>query len=626
MKKSLLLLLLSALVLAACDDDDGSKADCEIGETRTGTIVCGLNGEGVLLEACQDGMWVDSDICSGTDVCVNDATQLGATVCNDTGVYVQLCAQGAWGDTTECTVTAMDCTPDATQLGSTICGFNDEGFFVQVCSATGVWEDSAECSGTDECENGDRQEGVTPCNDTGVIYQDCTGGQWVDSAECTVGGCVNDATRVGTDVCGINDEGFFIELCAGGMWTLTTDCSGTDICLNGERQEGTTVCHTTGVLYQDCTGGQWADSADCTVGGCMEDATRVGTSPCGLNDEGFFIQLCDNVGVWNNTAECTGTDICHNGDTDAESCGDGHGTQDLLCASGQWTPDGPCVCEATYHFDGTTCARDITVVWCGIMSPQGYVGDAGTPETIYAQIYGTVDGAQVTNSGVEIPSIDARVCYDDNGTEVCTEAVYNAFCLNCGNNDEYMAPLSFDATGSYDYYYTFSGDSGATWTECESPYTADITGAAPVVFPENGDFEAWTAGAADQWVDQDTGISVAEETSIVHGGTSSAAVTVNTDVQGDTDYTRTISVTAGTTYQVSVWVYHPAGTHVRIALSHDGSYSTFSNPTTQDSWQLVTGSFTPTSATATVGIRFYDITGFVPGELVYIDDFSVAAQ
>ncbi|MBU1240753.1 hypothetical protein KKF84_07325, partial [Myxococcota bacterium] len=177
-----LISLLSLLVVAvSCDDDATNTTECETGETRNGTVMCGLNNEGVLLQSCQDGAFVDTTICTGTDICTNDATQVGETPCNETGFYIQLCGQGAWADTTDCTVTITGCTPDATQVGTTVCGLNDEGFIVQVCSGTGVWQDSWECTGTDECINGARQEGTTPCNDTGVIYQDCSAGTWVDS-------------------------------------------------------------------------------------------------------------------------------------------------------------------------------------------------------------------------------------------------------------------------------------------------------------------------------------------------------------------------------------------------------------------------------------------------------------
>ncbi|MBU1241112.1 carbohydrate binding domain-containing protein, partial [Myxococcota bacterium] len=451
-----------------------------------------------------------------------------------------------------------------------------------------------------------------------------------DTTDCTVTitGCTPDATQVGTTVCGLNDEGFIVQLCSAlGVWEDTWECSGTDVCVNGAQQEGTTVCHTTGVLYQDCTGGQWVDSANCTVGGCMEDATQVGTTVCGLNDEGFFIELCDNAGAWNDTAQCTGTDICINGAADSTTCAGGLGTQDLLCSGGTWVNDGLCQCASGYHYTGTTCAQDITVTWCDIVSPMDYDGLAGTPETIYAQIYGTIGGSQVTNSGAELESIDARVCYDDGGVEVCTDATYNPSCLSCGNNDEYMAPLTFDASGTYGYYYKFSGDMGATWTTCSTTFTASITGSGSGgAEPPNGDFEDWTAGSPDSWTDMDTGITVAQETTTVHAGSSAAAVTVNTSTQADTDFTQTIPVVSGTTYDVSVWIYHPVGTHVRVAISHSSSFGTFSDPAVQGSWQLVTSSFTAAAATALVGVRFYDITGFAAGELVYIDDFSVTPQ
>ena len=75
----------------------------------------------------------------------------------------------------------------------------------------------------------------------------------------------------------------------------------------------------------------------------------------------------------------------------------------------------------------------------------------------------------------------------------------------------------------------------------------------------NGDFESWTAGVPDGWTTIDPGIIVTEETTIIHGGSSSANIEVTTGSQSNTDFRQDISIVAGTDYNVSVWVYHTEG-------------------------------------------------------------------
>ena len=75
----------------------------------------------------------------------------------------------------------------------------------------------------------------------------------------------------------------------------------------------------------------------------------------------------------------------------------------------------------------------------------------------------------------------------------------------------------------------------------------------------NGDMESWTDGAPDGWTIIESGIEVSEENGIIRGGSASAKVNVTTATQGDTDFRQTISVLAGTTYDISFWVYHTDG-------------------------------------------------------------------
>tara|TARA_R110000751_G_scaffold35422_6_gene87091 strand:+ start:103 stop:1716 length:1614 start_codon:yes stop_codon:yes gene_type:complete len=137
----------------------------------------------------------------------------------------------------------------------------------------------------------------------------------------------------------------------------------------------------------------------------------------------------------------------------------------------------------------------------------------------------------------------------------------------------------------------------------------------------NGNFEAWSNASADNWTTVDSGISVNQNTNIIKTGTSSAAITVNTVTQSSTDFLQNIAVTAGQSYDFSVWVYHTEG-GVKARLFADG-YRGYSNPNLVNQWQQVSYTYAATTTKEiAIGLRFYDSTGFDGAETVYIDDFE----
>jgi endonuclease I len=137
----------------------------------------------------------------------------------------------------------------------------------------------------------------------------------------------------------------------------------------------------------------------------------------------------------------------------------------------------------------------------------------------------------------------------------------------------------------------------------------------------NGSFETWTAGSPTGWSTIDSGISVNKNTSLFQEGGSSAAITVNTSTQGSTDFRQLVSVVAGQTYDFSVGVYHTEGA-VKARLYIDG-YQGFSNESLTNQWQQVTHSYVASSTKdISVGLRFYDTTGFDGSEIVYVDYFQ----
>ncbi|WP_412559715.1 carbohydrate binding domain-containing protein [Winogradskyella sp. MIT101101] len=137
----------------------------------------------------------------------------------------------------------------------------------------------------------------------------------------------------------------------------------------------------------------------------------------------------------------------------------------------------------------------------------------------------------------------------------------------------------------------------------------------------NGDFESWTGSTPDSWTTIDGGITTAEETTIVHGGSSSANINVTTGTQASTDFRQTVALVNGDNYTASVWVRHTEG-GMRARLYIDG-YQGYSTPANTTTWQELTYTFTATSTSIEIGLRFYDVAGFDGAEIVYVDDFTL---
>lgn len=144
----------------------------------------------------------------------------------------------------------------------------------------------------------------------------------------------------------------------------------------------------------------------------------------------------------------------------------------------------------------------------------------------------------------------------------------------------------------------------------------------------NGDFESWTGGVLDTWTSE-AGTTVEQETTIVNGGANAAKFTVTTQTQSNTDFRQTISVEAGKTYDVSVWVYQ-ADNGARARLFVDG-YQGYSDPNNLNAWQELTYEYSATSTgTIDIGLRFYDISSNWAAagnmSIIYIDDYTVTEQ
>lgn len=148
----------------------------------------------------------------------------------------------------------------------------------------------------------------------------------------------------------------------------------------------------------------------------------------------------------------------------------------------------------------------------------------------------------------------------------------------------------------------------------------------------NGDFEVWENDSATGWTILKDGISVAQEATIVHGGASSAAVTL-TGNKATTDFGQAMQFVAdsGSTYIFSVWAYHTEGTNFFAwVVGKPGGY-TFSSSsgihtdaTIVNEWQEFTWQW-PCLHTDTVDVFFrsYNQEGFDGEEVMYLDDAMV---
>jgi len=140
----------------------------------------------------------------------------------------------------------------------------------------------------------------------------------------------------------------------------------------------------------------------------------------------------------------------------------------------------------------------------------------------------------------------------------------------------------------------------------------------------NGDFQGWVGNDPVAWTSE-SGITILPEATIVHSPDSSMNVELTTASQTNTDFTQSITVINGHTYDVSVWVYHlDELCKVRI---NAGGYQGYSDNNITNAWQEITYQYTATADGDVIfGLRFYDQTGFDATNahsFMYIDDFTV---
>lgn len=160
----------------------------------------------------------------------------------------------------------------------------------------------------------------------------------------------------------------------------------------------------------------------------------------------------------------------------------------------------------------------------------------------------------------------------------------------------------------------------------------------------NGDFEAWTAGVPDFFTvtpNATNGGTVTQETTTIHGGTSSAKFTAPAGTGNVQAAAASIGVVAGGTYNVSYW-YNDSSPDARMrhwGIWKDAAGVTIASPVTgfdnlqpstynadTTGWQQVTVSVVaPVGAASLIfNLRCYKDVG-VSGSL-YVDDLVIAGD
>lgn len=263
-------------------------------------------------------------LCNGKHCVYNKCDELTVSKCNDSGKKCDVL-------TGECIDESLFCTDFNTpKKVENSCGIDDSGYYYYVCKDWN-WEKSTSCNNIDT--------EILNC-DEGCIYNKCT-----ETEETSI-----------NNSCGLNNLGTEIYICTNGDWVLK-ECDDPDECTNGEKKSFENSCgpDNSGTQKKICENGQWIIDKTCDktnevcfegctyIPVCENGTTQTGTTVCGLNDEGFYVQICENKQWIDDTTNCTGTDECTNGTEQTVECGlNGLGEQNQECANGRWENNGDC--------------------------------------------------------------------------------------------------------------------------------------------------------------------------------------------------------------------------------------------------------------------------------------------
>jgi len=143
---------------------------------------------------------------------------------------------------------------------------------------------------------------------------------------------------------------------------------------------------------------------------------------------------------------------------------------------------------------------------------------------------------------------------------------------------------------------------------------------------ENPGFEAWTGDVLDTWIIDGDAITVTQNTTTVHEGSSSADV-LFTSQDNQQLKSNTFGVTAGDPIAVNFWVYdNDNAGRARLTILFEGGDNYYGDEYSEDmdSWQLLsyTGVVPDGATEATFQIRFYDVADNWDGDCQILVDES----
>ncbi len=432
----------------------------------------------------------DDDCPAGQTCEASSCTCEGEPICSDgdtrcMGNMVQTCdASGTWNDTTDCTMSNELCQNGQCELVGT-CNNGDTrcmGDVVQTCNATGIWDDTMDCAMSNQvCQNGQCvatgtcNNGDTRC--MGDVVQTCDAtGTWKDTTNCaneektcSLGTCVARGLCPGGQDC-IDVTGTGYLGCTDGGYIpagQTTGCNENTRCPANETcmntNDGTVCIANCGTCATDLL--------------CMEVGSD-GTMGC-LDLNGFIPAdapgdcaqngCSGNATCWCMDQDCTDTACIANCTVDGP-CTEGSrcdNTMIVTCLEDQWTPVQDCSTSGQVCFQGACASNGLC--------PQGQTCDVLAGETTGClEGGGTVPAENQTGCGQDSPCNGNFTCWctDQNcATTICIE--------NCGICTEPLLCKDItvgDGTGTFACTETDGSIPASAQTACQT--SADCNGNA----------------------------------------------------------------------------------------------------------------------------------------------------
>ncbi len=310
---------------------------------------------------CSDGACVLQKPCAPGEITCADSSTLATCLLDGSAATVLACGTGK-------TCSAGKCIDPVCASGTTQCAGNK----VQTCTATGLWQDSSDCS-------------TLP-------------------GTCQAGACVSSKCGAGEYTC-LNGVPAVCD--QQGIWLKQAACPGNQVCVNkGECKgkicdAGAAYCQGNLVMKCDATGTLPITVDDCAFNGqvCKDGSCVTGAKLCAPGAKqcsANWAQVCNSFGtawvdqICDDGNPCT-SDGCAGGVCtktampDGASCsGKGSGCEVFACSSGVCTSQGAGLWQKVLGAAGGTgtpyraqALPDGSVQWVGTWVPAGSTSSAG---------------------------------------------------------------------------------------------------------------------------------------------------------------------------------------------------------------------------------------------------------